>query len=86
MILCCDPEPVYKSWLLLQILQECGQMIAPARSQIIQEVAHIAAKPMNRYSSDLPGQQKAKTAAFSLLRNYGREGSDALRGVAGIGR
>ncbi|KAK9863338.1 hypothetical protein WJX84_001818 [Apatococcus fuscideae] len=80
----------HKQWLAVllvqKILQECGQMIAPARSQIIQEVAHIAAKPMNRYSSDLPGQQKAKTAAFSLLRNYGREGQDALRGVAGIGR
>ncbi|KAK9835628.1 hypothetical protein WJX74_004600 [Apatococcus lobatus] len=80
----------HKQWLAVllvqKILQECGQMIAPARGQIIQEVAHIAAKPMNRYSSDLPGQQKAKTAAFGLLRNYGREGSDALRGVAGIGR
>ena len=58
----------------------------PAREELLQEVAKIAAKPMNRYSTDLPGQQEAKNAAFALLRQYGREGQEVLRNATGAGQ
>ncbi|KAK9810397.1 hypothetical protein WJX72_010005 [[Myrmecia] bisecta] len=80
----------HKQWLAVvlvqKILQDCEEAVAPVRSDIMAEVGKIAAKPMNRYGSDLQSQQQAKSAAFNLLRTYGREGQEVLRGVAGLGR
>ena len=73
------------SWLL-QVLQNCSRAMEAAREELLQEVAKIAAKPMNRYSTDLPGQQEAKNAAFALLRQYGREGQEVLRNATGAGQ
>ena len=70
----------------LQVLTQCQASIEPVRKELLRDVAQIAAKPMNRYGSDLQGQQKAKTAAFALLRSFGPEGQDVLRGVAGLGQ
>lgn len=60
-------------------------MIEPARSDILEDVAQIAAQPMNRYGSDLPGQQHCKNASFALLKKYGHEGQDAMREAVGLG-
>ena len=40
---------------------------------------------MNRYGSDLPGQQHCKNASFALLKKYGHEGQDAMREAVGLG-
>ena len=60
-------------------------MIEPAWSDILEDVAQIAAQPMNRYGSDLPGQQHCKNASFALLKKYGHEGQDAMREAVGLG-
>lgn len=60
-------------------------MIEPARADILEDVAQIAAQPMNRYGSDLPGQQHCKNASFALLKKYGHEGQDAMREAVGLG-
>lgn len=70
---------------LLQVLERCSKVIEPARSDILEEVANIAAQPMNRYGSDLPGQQHCKNASFALLKKYGGEGQDAMREAVGLG-
>jgi len=69
----------------LQILEGCPKVIEPARSDILEDVAQIAAQPMNRYGSDLPGQQHCKNASFALLKKYGHEGQDAMREAVGLG-
>lgn len=70
---------------LMQVLERCSKVIEPARSDILEEVANIAAQPMNRYGSDLPGQQHCKNASFALLKKYGGEGQDAMREAVGLG-
>ena len=69
---------------LLQILESCPKVIEPARADILEDVAQIAAQPMNRYGSDLPGQQHCKNASFALLKKYGHEGQDAMREAVGL--
>lgn len=44
--------------------------------QVMAELNSIAARPMNRYSSDLPAQQKVKSGAYSLLRHIAADGKD----------
>ncbi|KAL0034172.1 hypothetical protein WJX77_001574 [Trebouxia sp. C0004] len=79
----------HKQWLALELVQEilegCPKVIEPARSDILEDVAQIAAQPMNRYGSDLPGQQHCKNASFALLKKYGHEGQDAMREAVGLG-
>ena len=74
-----------KTQKMVQVLERCSKVIEPARSDILEEVANIAAQPMNRYGSDLPGQQHCKNASFALLKKYGGEGQDAMREAVGLG-
>lgn len=65
--------------MLLQILEGCPKVIESAKGEVLEDVAQIAAQPMNRYGADLPGQQHCKNASFALLKKYGHEGQDAMR-------
>lgn len=69
---------------VLQILEGCPKVIESARSEILEDVAQIAAQPMNRYGSDLPGQQHCKNASFALLKKNGHEAQDAMREAVGL--
>ena len=55
-------------------MQEKEASLAPVREEILRELARVAGKAMNRYSSNLQDQQRAKTAAFNLIRSYGHDG------------
>ena len=44
--------------------------------QVMSELNSIAARPMNRYASDLPAQQQVKSGAYSLLRHIAADGKD----------
>jgi hypothetical protein len=81
---CITSDSISCVWWL-QILEGCPKVIEPARSDILEDVAQIAAQPMNRYGSDLPGQQHCKNASFALLKKYGHEGQDAMREAVGLG-
>ena len=47
-----------------------------ALQQVMAELNSIAARPMNRYASDLPAQQRVKSGAFVLLRHIAADGKD----------
>ena len=54
--------------------------------EVNEEINRIAARPMNRYASDLPVQQKAKSSAFNLLRHLANEGGESTDSPIGSPR
>ena len=57
----------------MQVMDRCPDIPQDDWQEVILEINRIASRPMNRYASDLPVQQRAKGAAFSLLRHLANE-------------
>lgn len=57
-----------------QVLRRCETELNPVRDEIMAEVGKVASGAMNRFNSNLADQQRAKSAAFSLLKTYGQDG------------
>lgn len=60
----------------MQVMDKCSSITHDDWQDVLVEVNRIASKPMNRYASDLPVQQRAKGAAFTLLRHIANEPVD----------
>jgi hypothetical protein len=70
----------------LQILEQCTEIVAPTKDDILGDLAKIAGQPLDRYGVNIKAQQRAKSTAFSVLRGDGKKGQEILRQVAGIGK
>jgi len=64
----------HKVWLAVElsrvVLTKAPEATRHVRARVLEEVERVASSPMNRYGSDLKGQQMAKTAAFKLVSEY----------------
>ena len=78
----------HKVWLAVEltrdVLTKAPEATRHVRARVLEEVERVASSPMNRYGSDLKGQQNAKTAAFKLVSEYA--GGGLLPGGGGGGR
>ena len=75
----------HKVWLAVEltrtVLTKAPEATRHVRAKVLEEVERVASSPMNRYGSDLKGQQNAKTAAFKLVSEYA--GGSLLPGGGG---
>ena len=70
----------------MQVLRKCETELNPVRDDIMAEVGKVASSAMNRFNSNLADQQRAKSAAFELLKTYGHDGHILSQPHVGNGR
>lgn len=82
-----NPHKVWLATVLTdKVLKDCADVIAPVRSDLFQDLADIAGKPLDRYQENFKDEQRAKMHAFGVLRSSGRQAQSILRHTCKIGR
>ena len=70
----------------MQVLENCPTVVKGVSTEIYEDLAHIAAKPLDRYQPNFKSEQRAKMQAFNTLRGSGKEAQSVLRRTAGLGK
>lgn len=82
-----NPHKVWLATVLTdKVLKDCADTISPVRSDLYQDLADIAGKPLDRYQENFKDEQRAKMHAFGVLRGSGRQAQSILRHTCKIGR
>lgn len=80
------PNP-HKQWLTIvvaqRVLRDCKQRVEEGKTELLQEIARVASRPIGTAVVQSSGAQKAKQEGYAVLQEHGQAGIEAMRVVGG---